>query len=57
MSKQENSEKAETRCYVCKLLFPYQVLYGGQITKSMKENEEARTVCESCKEKYNYFRL
>lgn len=57
MSEQKEIKTCKTRCYECKQLFAYEHVYGGQVNNKMKENEEIRTVCESCKYKHNYKNL
>jgi len=49
-------QKASPRaiCYECKKIFCFQDIWGGQVNDKMKETDEIRDICDSCKEKYNY---
>ena len=41
------------RCFECKKKFCYDHILGGMVCPSMKENEEVRNICESCKVGYH----
>ena len=45
------------KCESCLKLFCFSHLIAGQINDKMKENDETRNVCKSCKEKYSYYSL
>jgi len=45
------------KCYECQQTFCYDHIYGGQVNKSMKDNEAIRDICSSCKQKYGYIHI
>lgn len=44
-------------CFECKDKFCFDHLYGLAVNKTMKLNDEVRTVCEKCFVKYKYHSL
>lgn len=44
-------------CFECRKRVCYDCFYSGMINKKMGQNDEIRKVCDTCKEKYNYYRL
>lgn len=45
------------KCYECKKRFCYDHIFGGQLLKTMKENEPIRDVCDECKKKFGYYNI
>lgn len=42
------------KCFECGKRFCFDHIYGGQVNKSMSENERIRDICEKCKAEFNY---
>ena len=42
------------RCFECKNKFCFSHIFGGQVCKSMKENDEIRDVCAKCQKEFKY---
>ena len=45
------------KCWECKKKYCFDHLYSLQVNAEMSENEEVRSVCESCRKAHGYWRL
>ena len=45
------------KCFECKKRFCADCIWGGQIKKGMRENEEVRDICDDCKKEKDYNNL
>lgn len=42
------------RCYECGQKFCFEHIWGGQVNKKMKKDEEVRNICDDCHLSLNY---
>jgi hypothetical protein len=45
------------RCFECGKKFCFQDIYPVQVNDTMKDTDEARNICDACKEEFGYIDL
>ena len=52
--KKRTYDNPFAKCFECKKKFCFTHIFGLQVNKKMKKNDEARSVCKGCKIKNKY---
>lgn len=53
-NKYKSYENPTKKCWECKRSFCYDHIWAGLIKEGMKKTEELRSVCERCKDRFDY---
>ena len=52
--KFKSYENPTQKCWECKQNFCYEHIWGGLTKEGMEETEELRSICDKCKDSFDY---